>query len=77
MAVQAPLCGAEGWAGYEWAAASLRSLLPTLEQYKIVTAEILDSESLAARCRAEVAQTGFPFMMIPLVTAWARKPIKT
>lgn len=75
MALQAPLCGADGWSGYEWAAASLRSLLPVLEQYGIVTAEILELESLAARCRAEVAQTGFPFMMIPLVTAWAQKSV--
>jgi hypothetical protein len=75
LVLQAPLGGADGWTGYEWAAASLRSLLPVLEQYEIVTAEILDAESLAMRCRAEVAQTGFPFMMIPLVTAWARKPL--
>jgi ubiquinone/menaquinone biosynthesis C-methylase UbiE len=75
MTLQAPLCGAEGWSGYEWAAASLRSLLPVLEQYGIVTAAVLDAESLAARCRAEVTQTGVPFMMIPLITAWARKPL--
>ena len=75
MVLQAPLGGADEWPGYEWAAASLRSLLPVLEQYGIVTAEILDPESLAMRCRAEVAHTGFPFMMIPLVTAWARKPL--
>ena len=44
---------------------ALRSLLPVLEQYGIVTAAELDPESLAARCRAEVAHTGIPFMYDP------------
>jgi hypothetical protein len=46
-----------------------------LEQHRIVTAETLDADSLATRCRDEVAQTGVPFMLMPLVTAWARKPL--
>jgi SAM-dependent methyltransferase len=74
MALQAPLDGIDDGAGCEWMAASLRSVLPVLGQYSIVTADILDCDSLAVRCRAEVAQTGVPFMLIPLVTAWARKP---
>lgn len=74
MALQAPLAGIDDGSGCEWAAASLRSVLPVLEQYSIVTADILDGDSLAVRCRAEVAQSGVPFMLIPLVTAWARKP---
>jgi hypothetical protein len=75
MALQAPICGADGWAGYQWAAATLRSMLPVLEEHGIVTADVLAPESLAARCRAEVAKTGVPFMLLPLVTAWARKPL--
>lgn len=75
MAVQTPLDGTDDCIGCEWAAASLRSVLPILEQHGIVTADILDCDSLATRCRDEVAQTGVPFMLIPLVTAWARKPL--
>lgn len=74
MVVHTPLGGDDGWPGYEWFAASLRSLLPMLEQYGIVTAEILGPESLAQRCRAEAVRTGVPLMLIPLVTAWALKP---
>lgn len=74
MSMHAPLCGAEGWAGFDWFAASLRSLLPVLEQYGIVSAEALDLERVAEQCRAEVAQTCVPLMLIPMVTAWARKP---
>ena len=75
MALQAPLGGAAGWSGYEWAAATLHSLLPVLEQYGVVTAEALDPERLADRCRAEVASTGVPLMLGAMVTAWARKPL--
>jgi SAM-dependent methyltransferase len=75
MAVQAPFCGADRLAGCAWFAASLHSLLPVLEQYGIVTAEILDVETLAARSRAEVAATGVPLILLPVVTAWAGKPL--
>jgi SAM-dependent methyltransferase len=77
MTVHTPLGGGDAWSEYDWFAASLHSLLPVLEQYGIVTAEILDPESLALRCRAEVIKTGVPLMLIPLVTAWARKPLET
>jgi len=75
MVVQAPLCGADEWDGFAWLAASLRSLLPILEREGIVTAETLDCDTLAARARAEVAETGYPLMFLPVVTAGARKPL--
>jgi ubiquinone/menaquinone biosynthesis C-methylase UbiE len=74
MAMQAPLCGAEETDGYQWLAASMRSLLPMMEQYGIATAEMLEVESLAARGQAEVIETAFPLMLLPVVTAWTRKP---
>ncbi len=76
MGVQARLCGAEDRDGFTWFEASLRSLAPVLEQYGIVGAETLDVERIAQRCRTEAIQTGVPLMLIPLVTAWARKPLK-
>jgi SAM-dependent methyltransferase len=75
MAMQVPLDGTEACIGCEWVAASLRSVLPVLEQHGIVTANILDGDSLADRCRAEVAETGVPFMLMPMLTAWAHKPL--
>jgi ubiquinone/menaquinone biosynthesis C-methylase UbiE len=75
MALHAPLGGDAGWTGFEWIAASQHSLLPIFEQYGIVTAEMLEVESLAARSRAEVIGTGFPLILLPVVTAWARKPL--
>jgi hypothetical protein len=52
----------------------MRSVLPLMEQFGIVTAQELQVETLAERYRAEVVRTGFPFMMLPMVAAWARKP---
>lgn len=75
MAVQAPLAGAKEEAAFTWFEASLRSLQPALGQYEIVSAEELDLDRVAQRCRNEVVQTGVPFMLIPMVTAWARKPL--
>jgi len=46
-----------------------------LEKFGIATAAEVDAETLAARYRAEVVRTNFPFMLLPLVTAWAHKPI--
>jgi ubiquinone/menaquinone biosynthesis C-methylase UbiE len=75
MALQAPFCGAGERDGFAWHAASLRSGLPMLEQYRIVTAEQLDVETLAARLRAEVLETGFPLILLPVITVWARKQL--
>lgn len=75
MALQARLAGAEDGDGFTWFEASLRSLLPVLEQHGLVSAETLDVDRIAQRCRTEVIQTGVPLMLIPLVTAWARKPL--
>ncbi len=75
ISVHAPCCGADEWDGFAWFAASLRSLLPVLEQYEIVTADVLDVERLAMRACAEVVATGYPLILLPVVTAWARKPI--
>jgi SAM-dependent methyltransferase len=74
MVVHAPLGGGDEWAGYEWFAESLRSVLPMLEKNGIVTADILDPGTLAQRCRAEAESTGVPLMLIPVITAWALKP---
>jgi SAM-dependent methyltransferase len=75
MDLQAFLFGADDLDGFALFAATARSLLPLLEREGIVTAEILDGDTLAARSRAEVIETGVPLMLLPVVTAWARKPL--
>lgn len=74
MFAHIPLGCREGWPGFDVDAETMRSMAPHFERFGIVDAEVLDADTLADRYRAEVARTGFPFMMLPLVTAWARKP---
>lgn len=71
--MQAPSCGADECDHVAWEAASLRSFLPLLDECGIATAGVLDVENLAARARAEVTATGYPLMLLPVVTAWDRK----
>ena len=75
MFLHSPLGCRDDWLGYEVDAESARSIVPLLERFGIVTGEVLDVDTLADRYRAEVVRTGFPFMLLPLVTAWARKPV--
>jgi len=75
MLLQAPLGGGQGWAGIPWAVESMRSTQPLMERYEIATASDLDLETLGDRVFAESEQLGLPFMLIPVVTAWANKPI--
>jgi hypothetical protein len=74
MFLHAPLGCHEEWPGYEWAAESMRSLLPLMEQFGIVTPRELGVETLTERFRDDVVRTHFPFMTIPMVAALARKP---
>jgi ubiquinone/menaquinone biosynthesis C-methylase UbiE len=74
MFLHAPLGCHPDWTGYAWATESMRSLLPLLERYGIVTAQELAVETLTERYRAEVVRTGLPFMTLPMVAAWAHKP---
>ena len=67
-----PVGGPEGWAGYSYAANSLRSVLPLLEEYGIATAEELDADTLAERVRQEVVTSKRPIRLAPHVTAWAQ-----
>ena len=72
MHCEYPVGGPENWAGYSYAANSLRSVLPLLEQYGITTAEELDVDTLAERVRQEVIASKRPIRLAPHVTAWAQ-----
>ena len=71
MALHALMGGAADWPGWEYSAATYRSLLPLFEKYGITTREELDVDTLAARMRAVAEQTGHPALAAPCVTAWA------
>ena len=72
MHCEYPVGGPDDWAGYQYAANSLRSLIPLLEQYGIATAAEVDVDTLAERIRREVVASKRPIRLVPHVTAWAR-----
>jgi ubiquinone/menaquinone biosynthesis C-methylase UbiE len=75
MELRAPMGGSDDWIGYEWAVESMRSILPLLEKYDITTSDEMGLDTLGNRVRTDVNQNGYPFMLIPMVTAWANKPL--
>ena len=72
MHFESPVGGPEGWAGYQYIANSVRSVLPLLEDYGIATAEEVDVDTLAERVRQEVETAKRPIRLVPHVTAWAQ-----
>ena len=72
MHFESPVGGPEGWAGYQYIANSVRSVLPLLEEYGIATAEEVDVDTLAERVRQEVVTSKRPIRLVPHVTAWAQ-----
>ena len=75
ISFHAPMGGGDDFIGYEWATESIRSILPLLESYDIATAAEADIDTMSERVRDEVNRSGFPIMLLPIVTAWARKPV--
>ena len=74
MSLYAPLGARPDWPGFDVDADTLASMAPLLEKLGIVTQDELDAATLAERYRTETARTGYPFLMLPIVTAWAIKP---
>lgn len=68
----APMGGPEDWPGYEYLAASFRSLLPLIEKFGLATAEEIDVDTLADRLFKEVNDTKRPLMLPPHITAISR-----
>lgn len=64
--------GGPDWGGYEYAAMTLRSLLPAAEKLGIVTAGKAEIDTLAERLRAETLSIGGIVKTPDLVGAWAR-----
>lgn len=69
-----PVGGGPDWVGYDYAAESLRSMLPLILQLGIATEEEVEIDTLAKRLRDETLATDGVVKTPDLVGAWARKP---
>lgn len=74
MELNAPVGGGPLWGGYEFAAGTVRTLLPLLERFGIATAEEVGVETPAARLREEMVASGGVGKPPEMVSAWAPKP---
>jgi ubiquinone/menaquinone biosynthesis C-methylase UbiE len=73
MRLEAPLGGGPNWPGYAYVANSVRSILPLLLKFNIVTAGDVDIDDLAGTLCEEVVDQNGVVMLIPFVSAWTTK----
>lgn len=73
MNLCSPVGGGPGWAGYEYAAESLRSMLPLILKLGVATEEEVGIDTLAGRLRAETIMADGVVKAPDLVGAYARK----
>jgi SAM-dependent methyltransferase len=74
MELNAPVGGGPRWGGYEFAAETLRTLLPLMERFGIATAEEVGVDTLAERLREEMVESGGVCKPPEMVSAWASRP---
>jgi SAM-dependent methyltransferase len=74
MHLDAAVGGGADWAGYDYMASLVRTLLPRFQQLGIATAEEVDIGTFAERLRAEVVSQQGVMTTWSFVTAWTRKP---
>ena len=74
LELNAPVGGGPRWGGHEFAAGTVRTLLPLLERFGIASAEEVGVETLAERLREETVASGGVVKPPELVSAWATKP---
>ena len=73
MEVNSPVGGGPNWEGYEYAAESLRSMMPLVLKFGIATAEEVEIETLAERLRAESVVYRGVVKPPEMVSTWAIK----
>ena len=74
MEVNSPVGGGPNWEGYEYAAETLRSMMPLVLKFGIATAEEVEIETLADRLRAESVAYQGVVKPPEMISAWAIKP---
>lgn len=73
MNLCAPVGGGPDWPGYDYAAESLRSMLPLIVKLGVAAEEEVDIDTLASRLRAETVAADSVVKAPDLLGAWARK----
>jgi len=73
MNLCSPVGGGPDFPGYDYAAESLRSMLPLILKLGIATEEEVDIDTMAERLRAETLAIDGVVKTPDLVSAWARK----
>jgi SAM-dependent methyltransferase len=73
MNLCSPVGGGPDWPGYDYAAESLRSMLPLIVTLGIATEEEVEIDTLARRLRAETVAADGVVKAPDLLSAWARK----
>lgn len=73
MSLCSPVGGGPDWPGYDYAAESLRSMLPLIVKLGIATEEEVEIDTLATRLRAETVTADGVVKAPDLLGAWARK----
>lgn len=66
--------GGRDFAGYEYLADLVHSVLPLMERLGVATAAEVDIDTLADRLRDEVVSSGGCIALQPLIGGWSRKP---
>ena len=74
MHLDAAVGGGAAWAGYDYMASLVRTLLPRFAQFGIATAEEVNIDSFAERLRAEMVGQQGAMTTWSFVTAWTHKP---
>ena len=72
--IDTPVGGGPDWVGYEYVAATTRSLLPMLSMLGIVDVREIDVDSLADRLRDEIVDNHGVQPLASVYGAWVRVP---
>jgi hypothetical protein len=72
LRLDAPIGGGPGWPGYGYLVGTLRSLLPFLQQFGVVSAEEVGIDTLEDRLRAELVERTGVQVLPALIGAWTR-----
>ena len=68
------MSGDPSFAGHDWLAESVRSLLPRMTELGLATASEQDVDTLAGRIRADVTGRLGIVSLAPVIGAWTRLP---
>jgi SAM-dependent methyltransferase len=74
MSGEATIIAGPEWVGYDWAAETIRTVLPLLLKFGLATSEEVGIESLAERMRNEAISQRLVLRGPDIISAWTCKP---